>query len=252
MTTTKLSWLLAAALLVACSGATTGVGKGGDGGASSSSSGGTECTDSPLQGERTCVPGTAKSGAEITVAVDGTGCVACGGTLLPCQVTVSGTTITITAIERDCATTAPCAASCGLPQTTCTIPPLASGTYQVVLASGGSSEDSTVRQLVVTDDAADTSCTLPMGDPPLIVASEFPQACMVDSDCTMVAVGNACSACTCPTAAIAKSALPAYQAEYRERAAECRSTGQGTADCAPCEQVPPRCNLGTCEAGTTK
>jgi hypothetical protein len=72
-----------------------------------------------------------------------------------------------------------------------------------------------------------------------IAAADYPRACAKDSDCAAVYEGSACGACYCPNAAIAKSALAQYKADF-----QAKNPDPGT--CA-CPLIPaPRCLGGTC------
>jgi hypothetical protein len=252
------TWVLAAggivSLVVACSGSTGHIG-GNDGGADGGGGGdpGT-CTTSALNATRACVPGTAKSGVELSLEVDGEGCLGCGRTALPCQVQVTGQQIFLKLQQQSCVSNLGCPEVCVLPQLKCTIPPLAAGRYTLEFTEGLHSSEDPVRSLVVADDATMTSCdTGDPNDPPKpIIASDFPQVCVGDADCALITEGNVCAPCRCQTAAIAKSALPAYEATVRERQALCARGGSADqASCAPCQSRFPKCNAGKCDTTTT-
>jgi hypothetical protein len=73
----------------------------------------------------------------------------------------------------------------------------------------------------------------------MIVASHYDRSCAVDADCAPVYQGSLCSHCFCPTAAISKAALPAYQGDFS-------AAGQPVSICA-CPTYPlPVCDGGHC------
>lgn len=247
--------------LAACGGTVTegngggdgGGGGGGDGGGGGG--GGGTCTVGTLPGDRACVPGTARSNTALAIDIAASeGCLGCFTTFQPCQVDVSGTTITIAMKTRVCPPPGDqaCPAICALPQTKCELPPLAAGTYTIAM-SGERPSGRPPRTLVVTDDATSTSCTLPSpGDlPKPLDGTKYATSCSVDADCALATVGEICAPCKCPNLAIATSSLEAYGADYRARSSEC-APDEG-ALCAACPPVKATCKIdgtaltGTCE-----
>ncbi len=72
-----------------------------------------------------------------------------------------------------------------------------------------------------------------------IEATDYDQACAVDSDCTPVYSGPLCDVCFCPTAAIAQSALASYQSAIA-------ASGAVSLPCN-CPDFPnPVCAMGVC------
>src|SRR5580692_5594444 len=81
----------------------------------------------------------------------------------------------------------------------------------------------------------------------IILASDYDQSCMTDSDCIWVAEGNFCypGLTNCGTATISKSANAQYQADVaKTRAASCYAPGNCGADFGPC------CVSGMCQVGS--
>lgn len=262
MTTTvslRMTWTLGTsallACLVACSGGIAPVGGDGDGGGGGGGGGGDgggggggSCTTSPLPLKRACVPATAKAGVEITIQADGDGCTGCGSTVEPCKVDVVGKSIRLSVDVKQCPLPdgLACPAVCGLPQPRCTIPPLAAGEYTIQMSTGIQVSDAPSRRLVVSATGGATSCDVPQtgGNPPPLSASDFPQICTVDDDCVIVAEGDQCKPCTCPNAAISKSARESWDGEVRVKQALC-SANQGQPSCAPClANTKPKCGTG--------
>ena len=253
-------------LLLACGGGTSplaadgGTGGGGDGGGGDgggggggNGGGGGSCTTATLPGDRACVPPTARAGAELTIGVDAKdGCLGCFTTFDPCQVVVSGSQITVSLTTRTCPPPGDqaCPAICALPATKCKLPPLAVGTYLVAVTGEGSHN---ARKLVVTADAKDTSCALsqPGMQPMPLDPSAYSTSCSVDADCASATVGDVCQPCACPNAAIAKSALQAYEGDYRAHDSQCHGTpGISCGVCAPSKAtctIMPNALTGTCE-----
>jgi hypothetical protein len=81
-----------------------------------------------------------------------------------------------------------------------------------------------------------------------IAASDFDRSCATDADCRIVTEGDVCALCSCPNAAIAKSAAEEYSAKRQELAATCgpRPAIGCAADCA---SIDTWCEDGTCAAG---
>lgn len=241
-------------LLVACGGDVSGVGSsrgasGTSGNGGTSSTGGLSgtsgavatCTVQTLPGDRACLPAPAAR-TPITIAVDASkGCVGCFTTFDPCNVTVTGDRITVSMFTRTCppAGDVGCPAVCTF-QATCTIPPLAAGTYKVDVAGGGPHAGLPDRELVVTADGA-TSCKLPSPpNEPKPIPDIYSRECATDDDCAIAKIGSVCAPCTCPNTAIAKSALPAYEADYRAATSQCpRSDVQ--VKCGGCEDHKAIC-----------
>ena len=256
-------WLLAT--IVACSGGISTV--GGDGGAGSSgtsggssgtsgassgSGGDTSCNVASTAVTRACMPGTAAAGVPITVQAEGedTGCLGCGKSLEPCSVQVVGQKITIGLALKTCSLPPETAfpAICAVGVGTCTIPPLAEGSYSIELAGGVKSSADFVRQLVVKNGGGETSCSLTQGTTtPTIESDGFADTCSIDDDCALVTEGDVCQPCACPNEAIAKSGLEAYQSKVRALQSQCKSTG-GAPSCAPCPERKARCTGGKCNA----
>lgn len=252
------------AALVACSGGVSTVGgdggttsSGGSSGTSSGSSGSSSgdigCTVDPMGVTRACVPGTAAAGAPISIQAEGdANCLGCGSTLQPCDVQVDGSKIKIGLSVKRCPLPPDtgCPAVCMLAIATCTIPPLAAGTYSIELTGGVRSSEDPPRQLVVKDGAGESKCSIPQdGTKPTIEADSFPDTCAVDDDCTLVTEGDLCQPCSCPNEAIAKTALDAYQSKARALQSLCKSGG-GAPSCAPCQEKKARCTGSKCVAAT--
>ena len=257
MTGWRTTWVFGAAailtLLVACSGSTGRVGSSGDGDGGTDGGGGDAgtCTVGALNATRVCVPGTAKAGAELSLEVDAQGCVGCGAAVLPCKVKISGQQILLTIEQKTCVSSEACSAICEIPQVKCAIPPLAAGTYTVDFTEGVRSSEGPLRRLVVADGATATSCDTghPDSQPLPIAAKEFPVACVIDADCSLITEGNVCTVCACPNAAIAKTAVPSYESMLRERQSLC-TQGSGGGACPPCQVMVAKCNAGTCGTAT--
>ncbi len=78
--------------------------------------------------------------------------------------------------------------------------------------------------------------------PPDIVASDYNQTCVVDTDCITITVGGCCS---CPNAAISASDQSKYQADDAKRVQAC--TSQPACETAqPCATIETHCYGGTC------
>lgn len=252
--------------LVACSGGISTVGS--DGGTTSSSSGGTSgssggssgssgdtaCTVDEMGVTRACVPGTAPAGVAISIQAEGdNNCLGCGATLQPCDVQVSGSKITIGLGVKRCPLPPDtgCPAVCMLAIATCSIPPLAAGTYNVELVGGIRSSGDVGRQLVVKDGTGEASCKIDQtgGPPPKIESDDFADGCSIDDDCALVTEGDVCQACACPNEAIAKTALDSYQSKVRALQSLCKNGG-GAPSCAPCQERKARCSGNKCVAVT--
>jgi len=206
------------------------------------------CVTETLPGDRACVPGTARAGAPITLALSGD---LCGGLPnQPCEVTVSGSRITVAMRVRHCP---PPDASPVCIQTagSCSIPALAAGTYTVEVM-GEPRASRPPRTLVVEAEATATSCSLPQWAPAPLDGSRYDTTCTQDTDCTPVTVGDLCAPCTCPGAAIAAKAFASYAADYRARLSECPVEATGGPVCAACPAPQVTCKraegavTGTC------
>ena len=246
-------------LLVACGGSVSGGGSssGASGSSGPSGNGGTSstgglsgtsgavasCTVQTLAGDRACVPGTGRANTPITIAVDASkGCLGCFTTFDPCNVTVTGDRITVSMVTRTCppAGEVGCPAVCTFQATTCTIPPLAAGTYKVDVVGDGPHGGLPDRELVVTADGA-TSCKLPSPpNEPKPIPDSYPRECATDDDCAIATIGSVCAPCTCPNTAIAKSALPAYEADYRAATSQCPPS-DAQVKCGGCENHKAIC-----------
>jgi hypothetical protein len=253
--------------LVACSGGVSTVGgdggttsssgssgsSSGSSGSSGSSSGDVGCNVAPMGVTRACVPGTATAGVAISIQAEGdNSCLGCGSSLEPCKVKVEGTKITIGLDVKSCALPEgiACPAVCMQAVATCSIPPLAAGTYTVELAGGVRSSEDPVRQLVVKAGAGESACTIGQGGGrPTIESDDFADSCTLDDDCTLVIEGDLCQPCSCPNEAIAKSALDAYQSKARALQSLCKSGG-GSASCVACQEKKARCSGNKCVAAT--
>jgi len=251
-------------VLLACGGSTTaaggdgGAGDGGGGGdGGGADGGGGACTTATLPGDRACVPPTARAGTALSISVDAAdGCLGCFTTFDPCTVDIIGTGITISMKTRTCPPPGDqaCPAICALPGTTCQLPPLAAGTYTIAVTGEGPRTGLPPRQLVVTADAKDTSCALPLpGMQPMpLDGTRYSTSCSGDGDCALATVGDVCQPCKCPNAAIAKSSSDAYAGDYRAHASQCHTDKSGI-QCAPCAPSKAVCTImpnaltGTCE-----
>lgn len=250
------------ATIVACSGGISTVGgdggagssgagsSGASGGSSGTSGGDSACSVAETVVTRACVPGTAAPGVAITVQAEGedTGCLGCGKSLEPCSVQVVGQKITIGLSLKTCSLPpdTACPAICAVGVGTCTIPPLAEGTYSIELAGGAKTSGDIARQLVVKSGGA-SSCTLDQGtNPPTIEADGYADSCSGDQDCALVIEGNVCQPCGCPNEAIAKSALDAFQAELRAKKSLCKDPSGGGPACAACPAYKATCAGGKC------
>ncbi|MDB4933927.1 MAG: hypothetical protein JWP87_899 [Labilithrix sp.] len=249
-------------VLVACGGTVSAVSDGGAGGGGSSGGsgidggGGGSCTTATLAGDRACVPGIARANVALEIAVDAAeGCLGCFTTFDPCKVDVSGTTITVSMTTKTCPPPGDqaCPAICALPGTTCKIPALAAGTYTIAVTGDGKRTGLPPRELVVTDDATETSCKLPQPPnlPEQLAGTKYSTSCSGNDDCVLATVGDVCAPCKCPNAAIAKSAQPAYRSDYRARTSQCRARNEeiACAACAPATafcKIDPSALTGTC------
>jgi hypothetical protein len=141
-----------------------------------------------------------------------------------------------------------------LPRVSCTLPALAAGTYSLEVSGQGTGVGLPPRTLVVSDSGTATSCKLPQGGTTAapIDAASYATSCAIDTDCARATVGDICSPCKCPNAAIATSAADAYAADYRATASQCQplSSGVACAACAPMKaqcDFPPGAATGSCK-----
>jgi hypothetical protein len=94
-------------------------------------------------------------------------------------------------------------------------------------------------------EAYDDGCT--DAGAQIILASNYDQSCMTDSDCVWVAEGNFCypGVTNCGTATISKTANAQYQADVaKTRSASCYAPGSCGANFGPC------CVNGMCQVGS--
>lgn len=231
-----------------------GDGGGGDGG--DADGGAPACTSGVVEGRRACVPGIAKAGAPITLAIDASdGCLGCF-TTLACKVSVSGAAITLTMESTTCppAGDLACPAVCLIPETTCTLPALAAGTYDVKVTGEGTRPGLAPRTLVVgSAEAAASSCSLPaLGTPPVpLDLTKYGTSCSVDTDCVLARGGNLCQPCGCPDGAIAATEVAKYEADFRARASTCEGDRSGVA-CAACAPIKAVCDTSVGLTGVCK
>jgi hypothetical protein len=236
------------------SGSSSGASSGSSG-ASSGSSGGGDCTNIAVNGNRACVPGTAAAKREITVQIDDTqGCIGCFTTVNTCTVIVNGGQITLGMSGKQCTPKGDvgCPAICGIPKTTCAIPPLAPGKY-IVQVTGEDSTGYAPRELVVEEDASETSCSLLQNGTPVpeLDKGKYGVACASDLDCRLATFGNLCQPCACPNGAISVGASDAYEADHRALRSHC--PGQKGIACAACAPMKAKCELdGSSLEGTCK
>jgi hypothetical protein len=226
-------------------------GSAGDGGGD----GGAACTTATLPGDRACVPGTARSKTPIEIEIAASqGCLGCFTTFDPCEVVTNGSTITVGMKTRTCPPPGDqaCPAICAIPQTKCTLPALAAGSYTLEVSGQGAQTGFAPRTLVVTDDATATSCALPRpgNQPEPLDGTKYTTTCSVDDDCSLATVGEICTPCKCPNLAIAKSSAATYAADYRARSSECTpNAGVACGACAPVKvtcQIEANAVTGTC------
>lgn len=235
--------------IVACSGGSGDAGSGDAGIEGGRAEGGTgACATGLFTGQRVCVPAVGSANTPITVQAEAQGCTGCGNTLEECKVTVDGSTISLSLVEKSCSSTGECPAICGIPQATCTIPPLAAGRYSVEIVNAPSVPTIGGRELVIGEGGT-ASCTLVTPAPATdIEAAAYDRTCTTgdDATCELVSVGDACQRCAaCPSAAVAKSAAETLRGDYRKAHAQCM--GSLSAECEPCPQtLKAVCNAGTC------
>lgn len=198
------------------------------------------CTTSGIAelGRRACVPAAAKANAPLSIELEGSGCGSCYETF-SCAVSVEGTAITVSLRAQGCTpANALCDASCVAPRATCALPALAAGTY--VVTAAGEPARTTPRQLVVADDATQTSCAISATPGPVDLTS-FARTCAVDADCVAVRT-DVCAACTCPTEAIAKSDQARFDGASRAASSQCFP--RETLICGACPSTSAACGAG--------
>jgi hypothetical protein len=146
-----------------------------------------------------------------------------------------------------------CPAVCLIPSIKCTIPPLAPGEYVVEVAGEGPRVGLPPRTLVVTNDGAESTCSLPQHGslPDELDGSKYARNCSVDEDCVIARVGNLCQPCACPNTAIAKSVAASYESDFRARSSQC-APQKGPIACAACAPVKPSCDTSSGLTGTCK
>ena len=119
-----------------------------------------------------------------------------------------------------------------------TLTPAAFDGSVMATASATTASDSSVE---VEPDAG----ALSTGACTWILASNYDQSCMVDSDCLSVWSGYYCApSCECANAAISSSAISQYTADTNATGSD-----SGIPVCSGCPaQAPPCCRQGICEA----
>lgn len=202
----------------------------------------------PRAANRACVPPGAKAAAPITIDITASSpdCLGCGEWVEPCSVKVEGTAITVGMRTSYCryADDRPitCTLDCKDVKSVCTLPALPAGAYEVRVE--GEPPASSPRILYVTAEATATSCHLsasyqPPPGPGELDLTSFDKTCTTDTDCLAVVVST-CTACTCPTRAIAKSAKAAYDAAYAAATSQCAPVSPVA--CGACEEKHASCN----------
>jgi hypothetical protein len=123
------------------------------------------------------------------------------------------------------------------------------GEVSACVAAGGDCSDAACEfTLAESCGSGGGTCCVPCeADPKVvhIVASNYDQACTVDSDCVAIGVGDPCHTCDilCPgNAAINKSSL----AQYTKDIAASPVADAGACSCAP-TTLTVCCNAGTCD-----
>jgi hypothetical protein len=100
-------------------------------------------------------------------------------------------------------------------------------------------------------DGGDTDSSTNDGGTPVlpIATKDFDQTCTKDTDCALVTEGDVCAICSCANAAIAKTALDAYNTKRNQLSTECGprpAIGCGV----DCGQVTVTCSAAKkCVAG---
>jgi hypothetical protein len=236
-------------LVGACGGDDTEAGSSGSSGSSGLSD--ASCTTGQTPGGRACVPGTAAANASIEVVAE-TACLRCFTTLDGCQVEVKGSTIALALRYTFCPPGRPqaCEASCGLAMAKCSIPKLPAGKYVVEVAGEGERRGLPPRELLVSEDGTESSCTLrlPFGSPfEEIDGSKYARSCGRDADCVVASVGRVCEACACPNAAISTAGAKQYESDFRALSSQCPQQS-GSVACAACAPVKATCDTSrTCK-----
>jgi hypothetical protein len=158
-----------------------------------------------------------------------------------CEVEVVGTEVRIRRVVTQCSNDVPAPPACRVADLTCAVPPLAAGTYKVVVGQRAGAlvpdQGPATGDLIVTADGTQTKCKLgPLGEP---VASldpaKYDTACKVDADCTVVSVNPCCSACA--TGVVASSSRAKYDSDYADAATFCPRGEFGACACAPSRAV---------------
>lgn len=224
-------------------------GSTGDAGAAVDGSDPAGCSVLDARGKNACVPGTAKANRATSIDVRLADCLACATTVQPCEVTTNANVVTLAFATRQCPPPdGVCPAVCAEGKVTCAIPPLAAGTYQIVLEGEPPSTGLPPRELVISDDASATSCELlPEGTTADELSVDgLATSCVIDTDCAAVRTGDPCAVCACPNAAIATSELPFYGYQARPLTAACARPESPPA-CAPCPTTTATCVAGTCQ-----
>jgi len=253
--------LVFVAVVAACGGSVDSTGGGasssgasGGNGASSGLLGGS-CSPISVDGSRACVPGTAAAHEPIVVEIDDDrGCLPCFTTIDTCAVAVEGNVISLRMAATQCTPSGDlgCPAMCGRPSAKCTLPPLSPGKFLVEVVGEGGRTGLVPRELVVADDATETSCSLTVPARGAIDGTKYETSCSTDEDCRAATFGDLCQPCKCPNAAIATSVSNAYAADARAASSQCSGPKGGLA-CAACPPVVPRCEIqGSALAGTCK
>jgi hypothetical protein len=158
-----------------------------------------------------------------------------------CEVEVVGTEVRIRRVVTQCSNDAPAPPGCRVADVTCAVPPLAAGTYKVVVGPRAGAlvpdQASATGELVVIADGTQTKCKLgPLGEPSaLLDPAKYDSACKVDADCTVVSVTPCCSACA--TGVVAASSRAKYDSDYADAASFCPRGELGACACAPSRAV---------------
>lgn len=198
-----------------------------------------------LPATRACVPGVARSDTPLSIDIDTTvGCLPCGATLDPCSVSVDGNTITVGMSAQVCQTDPRrCPRICLIPATTCALPALPAGSYEVKVVGEG--DNGLPRQLVVSDEATETRCELVQPPPSVgpFDLSRYDDTCTTVDDCTVVP-SLLCRPCACEDTGIARRAVDAYTTDFRAATSQCPPQPAGA--CAPCSPRIAACRAGRC------
>jgi hypothetical protein len=184
-------------------------------------------------GNRACVLGRAPANTQIELEVDTERSLECGSSFDHCEVTVAGDKITLAMVAYACVypDPHPCPFEGTFPKLTCFVPGLLAGRYTVEVTGEG---PHAARELVVREDGSKVSkCSLPnLDQPPPPLDAAYDATCDGDEDCHVATFGNVCQPCLCPNGAVTSSALDTYEADFRARTSQCKSSG--TVACGPC------------------